>query len=132
MANLNVKGYTVAVFGPSNTATSLEKIKADLGGDLTIDMTPDEESAFRKVSVGRVKAVFSIREVGCDLMKKLGITNLRYSGRQRALKNYIGFSQKFMDKKLVDQFNATFRALHKQGVIREIIIRYGMNPAAPE
>ena len=38
----DVKGYTVGVFGPSNTATALAKIKSDLG-DLTIDMTPDDE-----------------------------------------------------------------------------------------
>jgi polar amino acid transport system substrate-binding protein len=128
----DVKGYTVGVFGPSNTATSLERIKTDLGGDLTIDMTPDDESAFRKGSLGRVKAVFSNRDVGYDLIKKLGITNLRYTGRQQSLKYYIGFSQKFTDKKLVDQFNETFRALHKQGVIQEILGRHRMEPSALE
>ncbi len=127
----DVKGYVVGVFGPSNTATSLAKIKAEVG-DLTIDMTPDDESAFRKLSLGRVKAVFSNRDVGYDLAKKLGITNIRYSGRQQSLKYYVGFSQKFTDKKLVDQFNATYRALHKQGVIQEILGRYRMDAAAPE
>ncbi|PYM15519.1 MAG: ABC transporter substrate-binding protein [Candidatus Rokuibacteriota bacterium] len=130
--NSDVKGYLVGVYGPSNTATSLEKIKADLGGDLTIDMTPDDESAFRKASLGRVKAVFSNRDVGYDLIKKLGITNLRYTGRQQALKYYIAFSQKFADKKLVDQFNETFRTLHKQGVIQEILGRYKMEAVALE
>jgi len=127
----DVKGYVVGVFGPSNTATALGKIKAEVG-DLTIDMTPDDESAFRKLSLGRVKAVFSNRDVGYDLAKKLGITNIRYSGRQQSLKYYIGFSQKFADKKLVDQFNAAYRALHKQGVIQEILGRYRMDAAAPE
>ena len=68
--NADVKGYVVGVFGPSNTATALEKIKADVG-DLTIDMTPDDEAAFRKLALGRVKAVFSNRDVGYDLMRKL-------------------------------------------------------------
>jgi polar amino acid transport system substrate-binding protein len=125
----DVKGYTVGVFGPSNTATSLEKIKADLGGDLIIDMTPDDGSAFRKASLGRVRAAFSNRDVGYDVMKKLGITNLRYSGRQQSLKYYVGFSQKFADKKLVDQFNEAFRTLHKQGVIQDILGRYHMDAA---
>ena len=129
--NSDVKGYTVGVFGPSNTATSLEKIKAEIG-DLTIDMTPDDESAFRKASLGRVKAVFSNRDVGYDLIKKLGITNLRYTGRQQTLKYYIGFSQKFTDKKLVDRFNETFRTLHKQGVVQEILGRYRMEATALE
>ena len=127
----DVKGYLVGVFGPSNTATALAKIKADIG-DLTVDMTPDDEAAFRKLSLGRVQAVFSNRDVGFDLMKKLGIANVRYAGRQQTLKYFVGFSQKFTDKKLVDQFNATYRALHKQGVIQEILGRYRMEPAALE
>ena len=45
--NTDVKGYTVGVYGPSNTATALEKIKAEIN-DVTIDMTPDDEAAFKK------------------------------------------------------------------------------------
>jgi len=127
----DVKGYVVGVYGPSNTATSLEKIKTEVG-DLRIDMTPDDESAFRKLSLGRVNAVFSNRDVGLDRLRKLGITNIRYAGRQQALKYYIGFSQKVTDKKLVDQFAATYRALYKQRVIHEILGRYHMEPAVLE
>src|SRR5262249_137295 len=49
--NTDVKGYTVGVFGPSNTSTALEKIKAEVK-DLTIDMTPQDEAAFQKLAVG--------------------------------------------------------------------------------
>jgi polar amino acid transport system substrate-binding protein len=129
--NKDVKGYTVGVFGPSNTATTLEKIKAEIK-EITIDMTPDDESAFRKLSVRRVDAVFSNRDVGYDLIHKLGLKNIRYSGRQQSLKYYIGFSQKFTDKKLVDQFNATFRSLHKHGIIQEILAKYKMDAAQLE
>ena len=129
--NADVKGYTVGVYGPSNTATSLEAIKAEIK-DLAIDMTPDDESSFKKLSLGRVDAVFSNRDVGYDLLRKLGITNVRYAGRQQSLKYYIGFSQKFTDKPLVDRFNAAFRTLHKQGVVQEILARYKMDAAPPE
>jgi polar amino acid transport system substrate-binding protein len=129
--NADVKGYTVGVFGPSNTATALEKIRTDVK-DLTIDMTPDDEAAFRKLSLGRIQAVFSNRDVGHDLTRKLNIGNVRYAGRQQTLKYYIGFSQKFSDRALVEKFNATFRTLHKQGVISEILARYRMEPAALE
>jgi polar amino acid transport system substrate-binding protein len=129
--NADVKGYTVGVFGPSNTATALEKIKAEVG-DLTIEMTPDDEAAFRKAALGRVRAVFSNRDVGYDLIKKLGLANLRYTGRQQSLKYHIGFSKKFTDPKLVEQFNATFRTLHKQGVVHEILGRYRMDAAVLE
>ena len=111
--NTDVKGYTVGVFGPSNTATALEKIKAEVK-DLAIDMTPDDEAAFKKLSLGRVDTVFSNKDVGHDLVRRLDIKNVRYAGRQQSLKYYIGFSQKFTDKQLVDQFNATFRTLHKR------------------
>src|SRR5215472_16743628 len=113
------------------TRRALEKIKAEIK-ELTIDMTPDDESAFKKLSLDRVDAVFSNKDVGNDMMRKLGIRNIRYCGRQQTLKYYIGFSQKFTDKKLVDQFNATFRTLQKQGVIQEVLTRYKMDPAPPE
>ena len=129
--NSDVKGYTVGTFGPSNTATALEKIKAEIK-ELTIDMTPDDESAFKKLSLGRVDAVFSNKDVGNDMMRKLSIKNIRYSGRQQSLKYYIGFSQKFTDKKVVDEFNATFRSLYKRGVIQEILTKYKMDAAQLE
>jgi len=129
--NSDVRGYTVGVFGPSNTATALEKIKTEIK-ELTIDMTPDDEAAFKKLSLGRVDAVFSNRDVGYDLMRKFVLKNIRYAGRQQSLKYYIGFSQKFTDKKLVDQFNTTFRNLHKRGAIQEILAKYKMDVAQLE
>jgi ABC-type amino acid transport substrate-binding protein len=60
------------------------------------------------------------------------ITNVRYAGRQQTLKYDIGFSQKFTDKKLVDEFDATFRRLHKQGVIQQVLKAYKMDAAALE
>jgi polar amino acid transport system substrate-binding protein len=129
--NADVKGYTVGVYGPSNTATALEKIKDEIG-DLTIDMTPDDEAAFRKLALGRVGAVYSNRDVGYDLLRRLDIKNVRYAGRQQTLKYYVGFSQKATDKVLVDRFNASFRALHGKGVVQEILARYRMDPAPLE
>jgi polar amino acid transport system substrate-binding protein len=127
----DIKSYTVGVYGPSNTATSLEQIKAEIK-ELTIDMTPDDEAAFKKLSLGRVDAVFSNKDVGYDFMRSLNLKNIRYSVRQQSLKYYIGFSQKFTEKKLVDQFNATFRDLHKRGVIQEILAKFKMDDAQLE
>lgn len=126
--NSDVQGYAVGVYGPSNTATALERIKAEIK-HMTIDMTPDGGAAFKKLSVSRIDAVFSNRDVGNDLMRKLGIRNVRYAGRQQILKYYIGFSQKFTEKKLVDQFNTAFRNLHKRGIIQAILSKYKMDAA---
>jgi len=65
-------------------------------------------------------------------MRSLNLKNIRYSVRQQRLKYYIGFSQKFTEKKLVDQFNATFRDLHKRGVIQEILAKFKMDDAQLE
>jgi polar amino acid transport system substrate-binding protein len=127
----DVKGFTVGVFGPSNTSFFLDKIKTEIK-DLTIDMTPEDETAFKKLSLGRVDAVYSNKDVGYFLMGKLDIKNIRYAGFHTGLKYYVGFSQKFTDKKLVDQFNSTFRNLHKRGVIQEILAKYKMNSAPLE
>jgi hypothetical protein len=56
-------------------------------------------------------------------MGKLNIKNIRYAGLHTGLKYYVGFSQKFTDKKLVDQFNTPFRNLHKRGIIPRNTIR---------
>jgi ABC-type amino acid transport substrate-binding protein len=65
-------------------------------------------------------------------MGKLNIKNIRYAGFHTGLKYYVGFAQKFTDKKLVDQFNATFRNLHKRGLIQEILAKYKMDAAPLE
>lgn len=123
----DVKGYTIGVFGPSNTSRSLTKIKQEIG-DLKIDMTPDDESAFRKLSIGRISAVFSNRDVGYALIKKLNLENIRYAGRQRSLNYYIGFSQQYNEKQIVDKFNDTFIELHKKGLIQKTLKQYNMTP----
>ena len=124
----DVKGYRVGVYGPSNTSKSLEKIHAQVP-DMTIDMRPDDEAGFKKLALGRVKAVYSNRDVGNHLIAKLGLNNIRYAGMQRTLKYYIGFSQEHTEKTLVEQFNASFRNLYKRGEIQKILGRYTMQPA---
>lgn len=121
----DVKGYKVGVYGPSNTSRSLKKIQAQIK-DMAIDMRPDDESGFKKLSFGRVDAVYSNRDVGYALIKKLNLKNIRYSGPQRKLKYYIGFSQKYTDKKIFDRFNNKFKDLHKKGEIKKILSSYNM------
>lgn len=127
----DIKGYKVGVYGPSNTSESLEKIKAKIK-DLTIDLRYNDESGFKKLSIGRVSAVYSNRDVGYAMIKKIGLKDIRYAGPHRKLKYYIGFSQQFNDKKIVDRFNATFLDLHKRGVVQNILKKYFMEPAEIE
>ncbi len=57
---------------------------------------------------------------------------IRYAGAHRNLLYYIGFSQEFTDKELVDQFNTAFLELYKKGVIPKILKKYQMEPAEIE
>lgn len=123
----DIKGYTVGVYGPSNTSVSLDKIKAEVG-DMEIDIRPNDESGFKKLSLGRVDAVYSNRDVGYALIKKLGLKNIRYAGQHTQQTYFIGFSQQYTDKKVVDQFNASFLDLHKQGKIQNILKQYYLEP----
>ena len=130
-AESDIKGYKVGVLGPSNTSKSLKKIKVNVG-DITIDMRPDDEPGFKKLSVGRVDAVFSNRDVGAAMIKKNNLKNLRYAGKQRELNYYIGFSKEFNDKSIIDKFNNGFRDLYKDGTIKKILDKYFMEPAVIE
>lgn len=124
----DIKGYRVGVFGPSNTSNSLKKIK-DKMADFKIDMRPDDLSGFKKLSVGRVEAVYSNRDVGFAIIKTLGLTDIRYAGQHRKLNYYIGFAKDNIDKKVVDKFGDTLINLYQQGAIEEILIKYNMKPA---
>ena len=121
----DVRGYTVGVYGPSNTSRSLEKIRDELG-DLTIEMKGDDESGFRKLSLGRVDAVFSNSDVGKTMMARLGLENIRYAGAQRSLDYYIGFSKAHNDEAIVERFNAQLSKLIDDGTITEILSAHDM------
>ena len=124
----DVKGYRVGVFGPSNTSRSLEAIQSQIQ-DMTIDMRPDDEAGFKKLSLGRVDAVYSNKAVGFELIAKLGLKNIRYAGVHRLLTYYVGFSQQYTAKDIVDRFNTTFMDLYKRHIIQEILAKYDMEAA---
>jgi polar amino acid transport system substrate-binding protein len=124
----DIKGYSVGVFGPSNTATSLQKIKDEIG-DLSIQMRDDDETGFKLLSANRLDAVYSNRDVGFALISKLGLKNIRYAGKHRELKYYIAFSKEFTEKALVDRFNNKYLDLARRGVVQDILDKYHMKMA---
>lgn len=123
--------YSVAVYGPSNTQTTLEKLKPSIPG-MSIDVSPTDDAAFLKLEKGMAKAVFSNRDVGQALIKKLGLKNVRYAGKQSSLKYYIGFSKQAVPKASLEAFNAAYRRLYKAGRIHDIVKPYGLSVSAIE
>lgn len=133
----DIENYTVGVYGPSNTANSLNKIKDKMAKEglqpIKIDMRPDDEAGFRKLAAGRLDAVFSNRDVGYALIAKLGLQGkIRYAGASKSLKYYIGFAQAHNDKAVLEKFDATYLDLYKRGVIKEILDKYNMQLATLE
>ncbi len=124
----DVNGYTIGVYGPSNTSKSLYKIKAVID-NLKVELRPNDESGFKKLSIGRISGVFSNRDVGFSLIKKNNLSNIRYAGGSKKLKYYIGFSMDNTEKKVVDNFNKAYKKLYKKGVIKKILKKYSMKPA---
>jgi polar amino acid transport system substrate-binding protein len=133
----DIEGYTVGVYGPSNTANSLNKIKVKMENEklkpIKIDMRTDDEAGFKKLALARLDAVFSNRDVGHALIAKLGLQGkIRYAGASRSLKYYIGFAQEHNDKAVLEKFDATYLELYKRGVIKKILDRYQMELAEIE
>jgi len=124
----NITGYIVGVFGPSNTSASLKKIKQEME-DFYIDMEDNDESGFRKLSVKRVNAVFSNRDVGYSLIKKLKLQNIRYAGSHKKLSYFFGFNPKLTPSKWIEKFNKTYIKLYKNKKIHKILDSYDMKPA---
>ncbi len=135
----DLSGYKIGVFGPSNTAKSLEDLQKKMEKDKTmvaidIDMQPDDIIVFKNLNSPKrtLMAVFSNRDVGNAIIRNEKLGNLRYAGEQRKLNYYIGFSRQHNDKKLVDRFNKAFIELYSTGKIADILQRYAMKPATIE
>jgi len=124
----DIKGYTVGVYGPSNTSQSLLKIKKIIK-DLRVDFSPDSATCFKKLSQGQLDAVYSNKSVGKSLVHRLKLNNIRYAGRDKSLKYYFGFNQKYTNTEDLDKFNASFKKFHENGVIQEVLSMYGMESA---
>lgn len=120
----DLNGYTVSVYGPSNTSRNLEKIAEE--STLKIDMTPDDVAAFRKVDHKRVSGAFSNKDVGWALINDLDLKNIRYAGAYKNLNYYIGFLKDYNKKEDVDLFNAKLKELTDSGEIQKILDKYNM------
>lgn len=126
-----LKGYRVAVYGPSNTSMTLEGLQHQAPG-LSIDRTSDDDAAFRKLEASRVDAVFSNRAVGLVHMERMHLRNVRYAGAQSQVAYVIGFSALRVPMATVERFNEAYRRLLRSGEVRRILKPYRMEPAPLE
>ena len=130
---LDIQGYKVGVYGPSNTARSLEKIKKKMERNkaiapIEIDLKPDDILVFKDLSSSNrtIKAAYSNRDVGNAIIRNNRLSGIRYAGTQRKLDYYIGFAKAHVEKSLVNRFNKMFIQLYKNGEINKILNKYQM------
>jgi polar amino acid transport system substrate-binding protein len=72
--------------------TALEKIREQVPGS-TIDVTPTNDPAFKKLEAGRVQAVFCNKDVGLAFIQRYGLTVIHDAGRVIQLSYLVGFSR---------------------------------------
>lgn len=126
----DLDGYTVGVYGPSNTATNLRRIENTLkskGMRLHIKQARDDKPLFKALSLSKgVRAVYSNKDAGIAIIAGLGLDNIRYAGRHKKLLYHVGFSKTLVDKSIVDRFNKAFLELKQRGIIQEIYANNGL------
>ncbi len=123
--DLKGKGYKVGVYGPSNTSRKLDKIAKEIT-DMVVDQISDDTFCFKKLSINRVQAVYSNRDAGMAIIKENNIKNIRYGGRERPLKYYVGLSKQSVNQKTFEKFTAAYKKLYKSGKIKKIIDSHGL------
>lgn len=123
-------GYTIGVYGPSGTSTSLKKLKTALeskGEKIFINLEPDDKPLFQKLSVSEGKyAVYSNRIVGETIIRGMGLNNTRYSGMHRGLSYYVGFSKQRVPLWVVKQFDTAYQQMVEQGAVMTILANHSM------
>lgn len=122
------KNKIIGVYGPSNTSTALEKLASEIG-NITIEMTPDDIEAFKKLDSKRIDAVYSNRDVGQMLIKDLNLNNTKLGISHKKITYFIALSKQYADEESAKLFFETLKAMKKNGEIKKILDKYRMKEA---
>ncbi len=125
----SLSGKTIGVYGPSNTSYQLKKTTRPIEKEVSIDLTPDDLTQFRKLSRCRVDAVYSNRDVGMAVIQGLKVQNVRYVVTDKKLNYYFAFSKKHTPAVFIRQFNAQLDKMKKSGELKNILDKYKMEMA---
>ena len=123
------------MYGPSNVSYSLDGIKKDMIANqlnpIEILMFPDDIDIFKMLNESSLKSLgaYSNKDVGKTLMQEFNLTNVRYAGKDKNIKYFIGFSKKNTPKQLVDKFNNKLIEFHQHGSIAKILKKHHIMPA---
>lgn len=126
----SLTGKTIGAYGPSNTSYQLEKLVQPMNQAITVDLTPDDITQFKKLSRCRVDAVYSNRDVGIATIQKLNAHNIRYVGTEKKLNYYIAFSKKNTPAAFIRKFNSKLNEMKKSGELKIILDKYKLQAAS--
>ncbi|MBN2836246.1 MAG: transporter substrate-binding domain-containing protein [Candidatus Delongbacteria bacterium] len=119
------KNLKVGVYGPSNTSSKLDDLQ-DVVKDMTIEMTPDDLSGFRKLEIGRVDAVYSNKIVGDEIIKNEKLKNVQYAGKDCDVVYYFAISKKKISQADFNKLNNAYKSLYNEGIIDKILAKKGI------
>lgn len=125
----SLKGKRVGVYGPSNTSVQLEKLIKNIKNNVFVDLTPDDISQFRKLARCRVDAVYSNKDVGMATIKKIQAKNIKYTGTDKVINYYIGFSRRNTPEIFIRRFNNEINRMKMSGELKQLLGRYDMQAA---
>lgn len=117
---------TIGVYGPSNTSTSLESFAKTVS--IKIDKSVDDEAAFKKLSAGRFEAVYSNKDVGLAIIKKLNLKNIHYAGKHKDLVYYFALSKK-TDQTQKEKFFNELTTIKNNGGLSKILTKHNIQTA---
>ncbi|HPM01523.1 MAG TPA: transporter substrate-binding domain-containing protein [Candidatus Cloacimonadota bacterium] len=119
-----LKNTRVGVYGPSFTSESLNEFSLTM--PLQIDMTTDDEAAFRKLENKRIESVYSNKAVGYSIIKDLKLKNVKYLKDHKQIIYHIGIN-KNADPETKKAFLNEIKKLKQKGIINNILKKYELN-----
>ena len=131
----DIQGYTIGVYGPSNTSNSLTKIGNELIKNnllpLNIRISYDDVLSFKMLNKKNrgIQAVYSNKDVGNELIKKYHLDNIRYAGKQKSLNYFIAFSKTTVSKEVVEKFNNVLYEMYFNNKLQTILDKYSLEAA---
>lgn len=122
------KNKIIGVYGPSNTSSALEKLASEVG-NITIEMTPDDIEAFKKLDTKRIDVVYSNRDVGQMFIKDLKLNNIKLGISHKKIVYSIALSKQFTDEESTKIFFEALKSMKTNGEIKKILDKYKMREA---
>jgi len=129
----DLTGMTLGVYGPSGTATSLMDVVGK-NSSAQVKVILSNVRALRMLKAGRYgphSAVLVNRDVGLALLKEHELSGLKPAGDLSNIQYSFGLSRKRLDAIQMQSLNAALQRLQKNGDIKSILDKYGLEPAIP-